>query len=390
MNPREQELLASGLSQRPSLGYPSGKYETGLEVLEEIEVITSELCAGLFQARYCKVKALSGAMANLFAFMAICQPGDSIIVPPASIGGYVTHYLKGCAGRYGLKVHPAPINEDLYTYDIDSHRELAKKARPKLVSIRGNLNLFPHPVEDIRAVADEVDAMILFDAAHLCGMIAGQAWDNPLQQGAHIMTMSTYKSLGGPSGGILVTNDATIVAKIDAVAYPGLTENFDMGRVAALALTLVDWRTFGKQYASAMVDVAQSLAGALAREGLPVFAAERGFTKSHQFALEAIEFGGTQPMAEKLREAGFLAWDIGLPMTQINNDMNGLRIGSPEMVRWDASPQETDVLATFIAQALRSNNPKELAADVSRLRRSFDKLQYVHTDETHAILHEAK
>lgn len=378
MNPDAQKILACGLSSRPSLGYPTEKYETGLEALEEIEVIASELCAEVFQAPYCELRALSGAMANLFAFMAVCEPGDAIIVPPASIGGHVTHHLKGCAGRYHLKVYQAPVDEDSYSYDIPGLRRLAKEVQPKLISIGGSLNLFPHPVTDIRAVADEVGAKVLFDAAHLCGLIAGRTWDNPLQQGAHIMTMSTYKSLGGPSGGILLTNDADIAEKLDAVAYPGLTANFDMGRVAALALTLLDWRTFGNQYAKAMVDVAQSLAAAIAREGIPVFASAKGFTQSHQFALEAAKFKGARPMAEKLRKAGFLACGIGLPLPQIDGDMNGLRMGSPEIVRWGVGPQDTGTLAALIAKALRSDNPAELAPTTARLRCRFNKLQFIH------------
>ncbi len=378
MNPRAREVLASGLGARPSLGYPAEKYETGLEALEEIEVITSELCAEVFQAPYCEVRALSGAMANLFAFMAICQPGDAIIVPPASIGGHVTHHLNGCAGRYHLKVYQAPVDEDRYSYDIPGLMRLAKEVRPKLISIGGSLNLFPHPVQEIRAVADEVGAKVLFDAAHLCGLIAGRVWDNPLQQGAHLMTMSTYKSLGGPSGGILLTNDVAISEKLDAIAYPGLTANFDMGRVAALALTLLDWRTFGNQYAQAMVDVAQSLAAAIAHEGIPVFAPAQGFTRSHQFAIEATEFGGSRPMAEKLRQAGFLACGIGLPLPQVAGDMNGLRMGSPEIVRWGVGPQDTGVLAAFIAKALGSDSPGELAPAVARLRRSFHELHFMH------------
>ncbi len=378
MNPRAQKVLACGLSSRPSLGYPAEKYETGLEALEEIEVIASGLCADVFQSPYCELRALSGAMANLFAFMAICQPGDAIIVPPASIGGHVTHHLNGCAGRYHLKVYQAPINEDNYSYDIPGLMRLAKEVRPKLISIGGSLNLFPHPVQEIRAVADEVGSKVLFDAAHLCGLIAGHAWENPLQQGAHIVTMSTYKSLGGPSGGILLTNDVTISEKLDAIAYPGLTANFDMGRIAALALTLLDWRTFGNQYAQAMIDVAQSLAAAIALEGIPVYASARGFTQSHQFALEATEFNGARHMAEKLRKAGFLACGIGLPLPQIDGDMNGLRMGSPEMVRWGVGPQDTKTLAAFIARALRSDKPEELAPAVARLRRQFNKLHFMH------------
>ena len=115
MNPRAEALLASGLGSRPSLGYPGDKYETGLEAVEEIEVIAAELCAEIFNARYAEIRVPSGALANLYGFMAICKPGDSIIVPPGSIGGHVTHHTAGCAGLYHLDIHEAPIDADGYT-----------------------------------------------------------------------------------------------------------------------------------------------------------------------------------------------------------------------------------------------------------------------------------
>ncbi|MGB7205534.1 MAG: aminotransferase class I/II-fold pyridoxal phosphate-dependent enzyme, partial [Anderseniella sp.] len=215
MNPRAEAMLASGIGSRPSLGYPGDKYEMGLEAIEEIEVIAAELCAEIFGAKYAEIRVASGAMANLYGFMAVCKPGDTIIAPPAAIGGHVTHHDAGCAGLYGLKIHHAPVSSDGYTVDIDALSALAHQVRPKLITIGGSLNLVPHPVADIRAIADEVGAKVLFDAAHQCGIIAGGAWPNPLAEGAHLMTMSTYKSLGGPAGGIIVSNDADIIERLD-------------------------------------------------------------------------------------------------------------------------------------------------------------------------------
>jgi glycine hydroxymethyltransferase len=109
MNPRAEALLSSRLGSRPSLGYPGDKYEMGLEAIEEIEVIAAELAAEVFDARFAEIRVASGAMANLYAFMATCKPGDTIIAPPASIGGHVTHHAPGCAGLYGLRILPAPV-----------------------------------------------------------------------------------------------------------------------------------------------------------------------------------------------------------------------------------------------------------------------------------------
>ncbi len=147
MNPRAEAFLAAGLGSRPSLGYPGDKYEMGLEAVEQIEVIAAELCAEIFQAKYAEIRVASGAMANLYAFMATCKAGDTIIVPPASIGGHVTHQMAGAAGLYGLDIHEAPIDASNFTVDLDGLRKLARGLKPKLITIGGSLNLFPHPVK---------------------------------------------------------------------------------------------------------------------------------------------------------------------------------------------------------------------------------------------------
>ncbi|MFN4099070.1 MAG: serine hydroxymethyltransferase [Pararhodobacter sp.] len=377
MNPRAEAALAQGLGARPSLGYPGDKYETGLQAIEEIEVIAAELAAEIFGASHAEVRVGSGALANLYGFMALAKPGDAIIAPPASIGGHVTHHADGCAGLYGLITHPAPVDADGFTVDLDGLRALAHRVRPKIITLGGSLNLFAHPVAEVRAIADEVGAHVLFDAAHQCGIIAGGAWANPLDQGAHLMTMSTYKSLGGPAGGLIVTRDAGIAERLDHIAYPGLTANFDAGKTAALAISLLDWREHGRAYAQAMTGTAQAFAQALAGAGLPVFAAERGFTTSHQFALEAAAFGGGQAAARRLEQAGFLACGIGLPIAPVAGDLNGLRIGTPELVRWGVTVEDIPAIAELVAEALRSNDPAAIAPRTKALRSRFDRLHFI-------------
>ena len=174
MNPKAEALLSSGLGSRPSLGYPGDKYEMGLEAIEEIEVIAADLCGEIFDAAFAEIRVASGALANLYGFMAICQAGDTIIVPPASIGGHVTHHTAGCAGLFGLRILEAPVDKDGYTIDLEGLERMAKAEKPKLITIGGSLNLFEHPVAEIRGIADRIGAKVLFDAAHQCGIIAGK------------------------------------------------------------------------------------------------------------------------------------------------------------------------------------------------------------------------
>jgi glycine hydroxymethyltransferase len=355
MNPRAEALMAAGLGARASLGWPGDKYEMGLQAIERIEVVAAELAARVFDAPFAEVRVGSGALANLYVFMATCRPGDVVIAPPAEIGGHVTHHAAGAAGLYGVKTVPAPVHADGYTVDVDALRRLAHEARPKLITLGGSLNLFPHPVAAVRGIADEVGATLMFDAAHLSGMVAGRAWPNPLAEGAHVMTMSTYKSLGGPPGGLVVGTDAALFERLDAIAYPGLTANFDAGKTAALALSLLDWCDFGADYARAMQATAKALADALAAAGLPVFAAARGATTSHQFALEAARWGGGQAAARLLEGSRLLACGIGLPLAAVPavaGDVNGLRLGVPEIVRLGFAPPQMAALASLIARAL--------------------------------------
>ncbi|MDB2407226.1 aminotransferase class I/II-fold pyridoxal phosphate-dependent enzyme [Jannaschia sp.] len=373
MNPRAEALLASGIGSRPSLGHPGEKYEMGLDQIEEIEVIASRLACAVFGATHAELRVPSGAMANLFAFMACAKPGDAIIAPPAAIGGHVTHHMPGCAGLYGLAVHPAPVNAARYTVDLDALESLAQKVRPKIITLGASLNLLPHPVAEVRAIADTVGAVVMFDAAHLCGMIAGGAWPNPLAQGAHLMTMSTYKSLGGPAGGMIVTNDSDIAQRLDAIAFPGMTANFDVAKTAALGVTLQDWRRDGAAYARAMQDLAAALAQGAQAAGLDVFETEDGPTVSHQFAIRAPQ--GGQFLARRLEAGGFLTCGIGLPIDPVANDMNGLRIGTPELARRGVAPEDAGALMALMARALREP-PEDVAQEVARLRSTFQSVRF--------------
>lgn len=370
MSPRAEALQAAGLGSRPSLGYPGQKYETGLEAIEEIEVVAAELAAEVFGARYAEVRVPSGAVANLYAFLASCEPGDTIIAPPVEIGGHVTHHGAGSAGMYRLRTVPAPVDASGYTVDVAALRRLALEVRPRLITVGASLNLYPHPVTELRAVADEVGARLLFDAAHVCGLIAGGAWPNPLEQGAHLMTMSTYKSLGGPAGGLVVTNDAGLAQRLDAIAFPGLTANFDAGRVAALAVTMLDWQAAGRDYAATMVATARALGEHLAARGIPVFQGREGVTRSHQLALHAHRWGGGQAAARRLRRANLLACGIGLPVEPVEGDMNGLRLGTPELVRRGVRPEHAPELAELLSDGL-GEDPEAAAPRVTEWRSQF-------------------
>lgn len=382
VNPFAARLLAAGIGTRPSLGLPGDKYETGLAPGEELEVMASELARRAFRCAYAEVRPLSGAMANLAVYMATARPGDVIFSLPPAAGGHATHQPYGAPGLYGLDVRAIPLLTDeasaTWRVDLDGLAAAVEAARPRLLILGGSLALAPYPIREVRAIADGVGARVLFDAAHLSLLIAGEALQQPLGEGAHVITSSTYKALGGPPGGLIVSDDAELAARLDAIIYPGLTANNDLGRVAALAVCLNDVIVHGREYAGRCIETARVLAGALAAEGLPVAGCAPEFTATHHLALDARRWGGGTRAARLLEPANILATGIGLPLPEVAGDQNGLRLGTQELVRWGMGPDEMPRVAGLIARVLaHGEDAAGLRAEVVALRAAFQRVHCV-------------
>jgi glycine hydroxymethyltransferase len=379
INPRAARLLSSTVGGRPSLGYPGDKYETGLQYAEQIEIMATELLRRVFRCRYVEFRVGSGSLANLYAYMVCTKPGDKIMALPASAGGHVTHHREGAAGYYGLEVHPIPFDAERMEVDFEELQREARRIRPKLIILGGSLALMPYPVRETRALADELGAYVLFDAAHLAGLIAGGEFQQPLAEGAHLMSCSTYKSFGGPPGGLVLTNQPEIAEKLDRVAYPGLTANFDLSRLAALVVSAADILEFGPDYARTCIANARTLATALAFQGLPVHGPqERGYTLSHHVALRAADFGGGTAASRRLEMANIIASGIGLPLPPVPGDYNGIRLGTQEITRWGMRAREMPAIAALLGRVLLQNEqPEAVLPAVTALRRRFQSLHFI-------------
>jgi len=379
MNPRAAELLASSVGSRPSLGYPGAKYEMGMQDAEQIEIIAAELLKELFGCDYAEFRVGSGSLANLYAYMACTKPGDAIMAFADSAAGHVTHHQAGAAGLYGLQIHEVPYDAERMTIDINGLWAAAERIRPRLIIIAGSMCLFPYPVAEARAVADAVGAYLMYDAAHMSGLIAGGAFQQPLAEGAHLMTSSTYKSFGGPPAGMILTNDAELARRLDAIAYPGLTANFDLGKTAALIVAMLDLREHGRAYAQMCIANAQALAAALAQAGLLVHhVAGRGYTASQHIAIRAHGYGGGTAAARLLEGANILTSGIELPLPPVAGDFNALRLGTQEITRWGMAPANMPQIAELIARVLvRGEVPERVRPDVVALRRGFQELHFV-------------
>ena len=381
MNPYANQLAASGIGSRPSLGHPGDKYETGLGPGEELEVLASELARQVFRCAYAETRMLSGAMANLAVYMATTRPGDVIFSLPPAAGGHATHQPYAAPGLYGLDVRPIPllIDEATATWrvDLDALAAAVQAAQPRLIILGGSLAFAPYPIREVATLAHDVGARLLFDAAHLSLLVAGEAFQQPLREGADIITGSTYKALGGPPGGLILTDDAELAARLDTIAYPGLTANNDLGRVSALAVALNDLVVYGREYAARCVEVAQALAVALAAEGFALAGLPPTYTLTHHVAVDARRWDGGTHAARLLEPANILATGIGLPLPEVPGDQNGLRFGSQELVRWGMGPDDMPQVARLIARVLLHGEPAApLRDEVIALRGAFQQLRY--------------
>jgi glycine hydroxymethyltransferase len=193
------------------------------------------------------------------------------------------------------------------------------------------------------------------------------------------MTTSTYKSFGGPPAGLVLTDDAELAQRLDRIAYPGLTANFDLGKTAALIVAALDLKQHGPAYAAACIANAQALAEALAARGVPVHgAAGRGFTASHHVALPAHRWGGGTRASRQLEPANILASGIGLPLPEVAGDFNAVRLGTQEVTRWGLTPAEMPAVAGLMARVLVDGEaPGRVQPDVMALRGGFQSLHFV-------------
>jgi glycine hydroxymethyltransferase len=379
MNPRAAALLSRSLGNRPSLGYPGDKYEMGMEYAEEIEVIAEDLAKRLFGAPFAEIRVGSGALANLYSFMATAKPGDSIMAFTGEMGGHVTHHQAGAAGLYGLVTHAVPFDAARMTVDLDRLRDEAKRLRPKLITVAGSLCLYPYPVREMRQICDEVGAYLLYDAAHMGGLIAGRHFQAPLAEGAHLMTMSTYKAFGGPPSGLILASDAELAKRLDQIAYPGLTANFDLGKTAALALSILDLLEHGEAYAAQAVANAKALGAALAAEGIATHHVQgRDVTESHHLALPAAPHGGGQSAAKHLARANILLCGIGLPLAPVAGDLNGIRVGTQEVTRFAMKQDAMAGIARLMARVMvKGEAPEKVRPDVIAFRQTYQTMSYV-------------
>ena len=292
------------LGVRPSLGHPAEKVQPGLEQLEVLEVLTTRAVAATMRARYADVRVQSATLANLAVYAGLTPVGATIAALPRWGGGHFSHHPEGAAGIRGHRIVELPYDVAAHDVDVDALPDFLHRERPALVILGGTLMLFPHRLDRIVDVTRAFSIPVLYDASHVAGLIAGGRFQQPLDDGVDVVTFSTYKSYGGPPGGAIATRDPETAERIFAAVYPGLTANFDAGRLRALGIAAADLLNHGANYATRCIDAAKALGQALADAGLRLASADRGFTASHHLAITLPDALTAQWAVGSLERAG--------------------------------------------------------------------------------------
>ncbi len=362
LSDRVKHLASIELGSRPTLGAPGDKFPTGVDVIDIIEVAATEAVRGAMNARFADVRMPTATLANLAVLMTLTEPGDTIAALPEPAGGHVSHRT-GAPRVRGLNVATLPYDYKTFDVDLRALPAFIEREHPKLLILGGSLMLRPHNVSGIAAIAREHDLLVLYDGSHVAGLIAGGRFQHPLDEGADILTFSTYKSFGGPAGGAICTNDAVLAERLSAAVYPTLTANYDVGRLGPIAMAASEMVANGSEYAGQCIENARQFGQSLTEHGLVVLGQEFGFTESHQLVVDVRSFGGGRLASQKLAKAGIFLSPSVLPLNDAESEFHGLRIGTQELTRRGFGPAAFKRLAQLVAAILRDELDPGIAGD---------------------------
>jgi glycine hydroxymethyltransferase len=356
------EAQGSVLTNKYSEGYPAKRYYGGNGVVDEAENLARDRACALFGAQHANVQPHSGANANQAAYMALLEPGDKVMGMRLDQGGHLTHGSPvNFSGRmYDFVAYG--VDDETEVLDYDAIRDLAVRERPRMI-IAG-ATAYPRIIdfEAFRAIADDVGALLLVDAAHIAGLVAGGAHPSPVPM-ADVVTFTTHKTLRGPRAGAILSR-GDHAAGIDKAVFPGLQGGPLMHVIAAKAVAFREARAPDfRRYAADVVQNARALAAGLAAEGFRIVS---GGTDNHLMLVDLRPFGVTGKVAqEALDRAGITCNKNAIP-----NDpekpfvTSGLRLGSAACTTAGMGPDQMREIAALIGHVLRAVDDDAAAADV--------------------------
>jgi glycine hydroxymethyltransferase len=345
------EAQGSVLTNKYAEGYPGKRYYGGCEVVDEAEELARERAKRLFGCEFVNVQPHSGSQANQAVFMATMVPGDTFMGMDLAAGGHLTHGKNiNQSGKWFRPVHYGVRQQD-HLIDYDQMHEVALAEKPKVIIAGGSAYSRQIDFAKFRQIADEVGAIVMADIAHYAGLVAAGVYPNPFPH-AQIVTTTTHKTLRGPRGGMIMTNDKKLAKKIDSAVFPGLQGGPLMHVIAAKAVAFGEaLRPDFKLYAQAVIENARALADSLQSAGFKIVS---NGTDSHLMLVDLTPKGVSGAEAEvTLERAGITTNKNGIPFDPLPPvQTSGLRVGSPAGTTRGFGPQEFRQVGKWIGEVL--------------------------------------
>jgi glycine hydroxymethyltransferase len=396
-SPAVREALTTDFGNRYAEGWPGERVYAGCRFIDQVEFKCIELMKKLFHAEFVDVRPISGVVANLVVYTTFTEPGDTMMALSIPCGGHITMGKKdlgGTAGAvHGLIVEYLPLDYKELNIDVDRAKsrikELAAKSKPpKLVMFGASVFPFPHPVKELADTIHSVGATVGYDAAHVAGLIAGGQFQNPLGEGADVVSLSTHKTFFGPQHGGVLSWDK-FADKIKRATFPGMVSNHHLHAVAGVTIACAEMLEFGKEYASQIVKNAKALAQALYESGFNVLAEHKGFSQSHVILIDITKYGDGGTIEETLEKANMiinrnlLPWDIKEGRHFMHP--GGIRLGVSEVTRLGMKESEMRAIAEFVKRVIIAKEPVErVREDVTDFRKDYQKVHYCFENSTEA------
>lgn len=345
------ETQGSVLTNKYAEGYPGKRYYGGCEMVDIAETIAIERACKLFGCGFANVQPHSGAQANEAVFLAVLQPGDTFMGLSMAAGGHLTHGASVSMSGKWFKAVPYGVREETGQIDMNEVARLARENKPKLIITGGSA--YPREIDfaGFRKIADEVGALLMVDMAHFAGLVAGGAYPSPIQH-AHIVTTTTHKTLRGPRGGMILTNDEALAKKINSAVFPGLQGGPLMHVIAAKAVMLGEaLRPEFKTYAQNVRANAAALSARMIKHGFNIVS---GGTDSHLMLVDLRPKGLTGKDSEKaLDRANITCNKNGIPFDPLPPAVtSGIRLGTPAATTRGFGVPEFELVGDLIAEVL--------------------------------------
>jgi glycine hydroxymethyltransferase len=363
-SPRVMEAQGSKLTNKYAEGYPGKRYYGGCEYVDVVEKLAIDRAKKLFGAGYANVQPHSGSQANQAVFFSVLSPGDTIMGMDLAHGGHLTHGAKVNLSGKLFNVVSYGLDADSEQIDFDHVREQAKEHQPKLIIAGASAYSRTIDFAEFRKIADEVGAWLMVDMAHIAGLVAAGEHPNPVPH-AHFTTSTTHKTLRGPRGGLILTNDADLAKKVNSNIFPGIQGGPLMHVIAGKAVAFKE--AMEEPFLSDQKQVirsAQIMAKVLADRGLKIVS---GGTDNHLFLVNLTTKGLTGKAAEEvLGRANITTNKNGVPFDQESPFVtSGIRIGTAAITARGYGDAEAEKVATWIADIL--DNPED-EATVNRVK----------------------